>query len=670
MSPSSPSKRPIPTTAHPEGERSERIEGSTWTAVRHAAVGTLLAIAALLLTAAPAAATTATLDANGNFVVDGAPVFPIGIYHVSWIGGRQGNAAQVADFDAIADAGFTLVHPTVDLRPGMAVALDRAAARGLWVIAEIPWAAAEDVIALWRDRPAIIGWNIADDFNAPYSGPPNHPPAELAARRDFVAVHAPQHLTYASGGSFPGFEIDAYAGTVGVMGFQSYPIDGQSTPTEYELQENVDGFDYVAAQLAPSGQTFVANPQSFKWQGGDFPTPQEARNLLYPPLLRGAKGVFFYTYWGENGVLATADPALWAELRREVAELKTLAPFLLGASPQPLATGDPRVHGATWQHDNQIVAVLLNTHRSDTYAVSVALPAVAQHGPALPLFPLRAEAGMNAAASQLSGSIGPLDVHVYLIDVGVAGNLSPSAAANVAPPAIGAGEPLTFDASASSDGDGAVVEWRWDFGDGAGAAGAIVEHTYPTAGPRVARLTVRDDDGAPATLFVPIDVQLTSLCPPAPLAGCRAASGSSLAITETRRRTLKWKWTGAATSAAEFGDPTADTRYALCVYDAAGRALATTALPSATRWRQSASGDLRFTDGTGQPGGITKIKLHPGPSGRARLQVLAKSAALPSASLPLDLPVTVQAVRSGGGPCWTATYTGSQSNTGTRFRAR
>ena len=128
-----------------------------------------------LILAAPGWATTATVDANGTFIIDGAPFFPIGMYHVSWIGDRQGDARQVADFDAIADAGFNLVHPTVDLRPGMAAALDRAAARGLRVIAEIGWsttAGAGNIINLWKDKPAIIGWNIADDFNAPYSGPP------------------------------------------------------------------------------------------------------------------------------------------------------------------------------------------------------------------------------------------------------------------------------------------------------------------------------------------------------------------------------------------------------------------------------------------------------------------------------------------------------------------
>lgn len=62
-----------------------------------------------------ARATTASVSPDGNLLIDGQPVFPIGIYHVSWIGDRQGVKA-VPDLHLAADAGFTLMHPTVDAR--------------------------------------------------------------------------------------------------------------------------------------------------------------------------------------------------------------------------------------------------------------------------------------------------------------------------------------------------------------------------------------------------------------------------------------------------------------------------------------------------------------------------------------------------------------------------
>ncbi|CAM3363072.1 PKD domain-containing protein [Nocardioides dubius] len=54
----------------------------------------------------------------------------------------------------------------------------------------------------------------------------------------------------------------------------------------------------------------------------------------------------------------------------------------------------------------------------------------------------------------------------------------------------------SFDAGASDDVDGDVVDYAWDFGDGTTGSGATPSHTYPALGARTVTLTVTDDDGA------------------------------------------------------------------------------------------------------------------------------------------------------------------------------
>jgi PKD repeat protein len=65
---------------------------------------------------------------------------------------------------------------------------------------------------------------------------------------------------------------------------------------------------------------------------------------------------------------------------------------------------------------------------------------------------------------------------------------------------------VNFSAILSSDSDGIIVDFEWDFGDGSSGSGESVSHTYTTAGTRTVVLRVTDDDGARATASKTITV--------------------------------------------------------------------------------------------------------------------------------------------------------------------
>ena len=88
----------------------------------------------------------------------------------------------------------------------------------------------------------------------------------------------------------------------------------------------------------------------------------------------------------------------------------------------------------------------------------------------------------------------------------------PTAVATANPTSAGVGEAISFDGSASTDPDGTIVGYAWDFGDGTTATGASASHAYASAGTFVARLTVTDDDGATAAATVSVTV--TDTTPP------------------------------------------------------------------------------------------------------------------------------------------------------------
>jgi endoglucanase len=57
------------------------------------------------------------------------------------------------------------------------------------------------------------------------------------------------------------------------------------------------------------------------------------------------------------------------------------------------------------------------------------------------------------------------------------------------------GEVVTFDASASTDVDGSITSYSWDFGDGSTDSGMTVNHSYSEEGTYSVTLTVSDDNG-------------------------------------------------------------------------------------------------------------------------------------------------------------------------------
>mgnify|MGYP000483556759 CR=1 FL=1 len=106
-----------------------------------------------------------------------------------------------------------------------------------------------------------------------------------------------------------------------------------------------------------------------------------------------------------------------------------------------------------------------------------------------------------------------------------------------------------FDGSASSDSDGSIVSYAWDFGDGNTATGSVASHNYIQTGSYTVSLTVTDDDGASHTV--------TSTVNPTENSGGTATSSLIQSITTGTQSAGKGQklGTAAVTVLDDLGNP-------------------------------------------------------------------------------------------------------------------
>jgi YVTN family beta-propeller protein len=118
--------------------------------------------------------------------------------------------------------------------------------------------------------------------------------------------------------------------------------------------------------------------------------------------------------------------------------------------------------------------------------------------------------GSRAYVSDESNSLGVIDIRAgTVLSAPVKVNNSPTALAIVPdqPPRAGlsatvSGTEVSFSGAGSSDPDGKVAHYAWDFGDGTRADGPspTIAHTYAPGKSYTATLTVTDDEGCSAQL--------------------------------------------------------------------------------------------------------------------------------------------------------------------------
>lgn len=105
---------------------------------------------------------------------------------------------------------------------------------------------------------------------------------------------------------------------------------------------------------------------------------------------------------------------------------------------------------------------------------------------------------------------------------------------------------VTVDASGSSDSDGSIVSYEWDFGDGSTASGMTATHTYAADGTYTIKLTVTDNDGLTDSESKVVEVAGPDM-PPVPdftitVDGLTVSVDASLSTDDKGIVEYEWNW--------------------------------------------------------------------------------------------------------------------------------
>ncbi len=180
------------------------------------------------------------------------------------------------------------------------------------------------------------------------------------------------------------------------------------------------------------------------------------------------------------------------------------------------------------------------------------------------------------------------------------------------------------------------------------------------------------------------DVATLALCPQEPSEDCRTSTvalKSSLAIkdgSKNAKDTLQWKWgSGAATTAADFGDPVASDAYRLCVYQ--GTSPFVTLSTDVPIPAGGVCSGKPCWKALGTPPGAKgfqykhktrgSLALKPGADGKAQIKLVAKGAAAILPALPVySLPLRVQL--HAPSTCWETTFDTTIKNEPEKLQAK
>ncbi|MGA1868101.1 MAG: hypothetical protein ACMUJM_06085 [bacterium] len=258
------------------------------------------------------------INSHNDTKDDGKPIqafFPIGIY-----------GAQIETFNALKDAGFTLVHTNNNDTVFLNKFIASCSRAGLKALCRLPISLDAPHLSQFlrtiKGKHGLFGWYIADEPEGRGT-----PPSYLWKLSRYIHSLDPDHPTALV--NVRSKKVWDYAPAVDIVMVDTYPVP--HIPMTW-LSDSID----EARNAVDDKKPVWAVIQAFNWAHmgkeyaygkGRYPTYDEIRCLTYLSVIHGAQGLLYFSY----SAARKNDPDLknWHNVTQVVSELHTIYPVLL-----------------------------------------------------------------------------------------------------------------------------------------------------------------------------------------------------------------------------------------------------------------------------------------------------------------------------------------------------
>ena len=293
-----------------------------------------------------------TFDRLGRTIVDGKPFFPLGMY---WSVSKPYHSYQLPVIDATTIKTFVKgpFNSVMPYKQPTREQMDICQANGVKVIYP---SYTKDVIAAFRDHPALLAWYVNDEKGIDHL--PDLTRRYLAVKENDLD-HPAWMCVYQYG------QIRDLMPTFDCMGVDPYPIPSSEIGIAYTWAKTAHD---EAMGMRPLWQV----PQAFQWASfrkdgkGRMPTREEMRNMTWQGIAGGANGLSFYSYTYLMKSPTTPFDKAFADVCAVAQEVKDLVPVLLSdGTPPAFSARDGQLAVRTWRKGRKLYILAVNRTRED-----------------------------------------------------------------------------------------------------------------------------------------------------------------------------------------------------------------------------------------------------------------------------------------------------------------